>query len=241
LALHREHSGDTWPPSLAHHLIAYRAHVRAKVGVLRAWQHGEAPDVDTVALFDLALRHLEAGRVRLVVVGGAPGTGKSTVATAVADELGAVVVRTDEVRARHPGRGYSPDEVCRTYEEVLAEARRLLELGEHVVLDATFRDVDERAAARDLARTTCSDLTELHCVLPPELAADRVRARLADGRDPSEATPEVARQLAGDFAPWPEAVELDTCASPEDVAERALVAIDAVGLSADCEGATLPR
>jgi aminoglycoside phosphotransferase family enzyme/predicted kinase len=226
LALHREHSGDTWPASLAHHLVAYRAHVRAKVGVLRAWQHHEAPDVDTDALFDLALRHLEAGRVRLVVVGGAPGTGKSTLAAAVADEIGAVVVRTDEVRARWPGRGYGPDEVCRTYQEVLAEARRLLELGEHVVVDATFRDPAERAAAREVAAATSSDLTELRCVLAPDLAAERVRLRAATGGDPSEATPEVARELAASFAPWPEAIELDAAQAPGAVAARAVAAVD---------------
>ncbi|MEZ5138272.1 MAG: hypothetical protein R2711_05765 [Acidimicrobiales bacterium] len=28
LALHREFGADTWPPSLAHHYVAYRAHVR---------------------------------------------------------------------------------------------------------------------------------------------------------------------------------------------------------------------
>ena len=38
LAAYREHADDTWPASLAHHHVAYRAHVRAKVGAIRVGQ-----------------------------------------------------------------------------------------------------------------------------------------------------------------------------------------------------------
>ena len=78
LAAYRAASGDTWPSSLAHHHIAYRAQVRAKVSAIRAEQ-GVPDSADKAqALLRLALAHLEAGRVRLVLVGGLPGTGKST-------------------------------------------------------------------------------------------------------------------------------------------------------------------
>jgi aminoglycoside phosphotransferase family enzyme/predicted kinase len=226
LALHREYGADTWPPSLAHHYLAYRAHVRAKVAVLRAVQAGEPSDPGASQLFELALRHLELGRVRLVVVGGAPGTGKSTVSTAIADALGAVVLRSDEVRAREPARGYAPAAVRRTYAELLDEAQRLLARGEHVVIDATFRDEAERTEVRALAEATTSDLTELRCCLDPEEAARRVARRQAAGTDASEATPEVARQLAASFDPWPEAAALDAALAPEEVAARALAVVD---------------
>jgi uncharacterized protein len=222
LALHRELSNDHWPPSLAHHYIAYRAHVRAKVGALRAHQRGEALSDETEALFALALRHLEAARVRLVVVGGAPGTGKSTLAAQLGDRLGAVVLRSDEVRARRDApHDYSAAEVAAVYDQMLADARRLLRLGEHVVLDATFGHEAQRIAVRRLAEETTSDLSELRCVLPVDRAAERVAARQRQGEDPSEATPEVARRLAAGFGPWPEAVEIDTSASVTDTVERA--------------------
>jgi aminoglycoside phosphotransferase family enzyme/predicted kinase len=277
LALHREHSADRWPRSLAHHYIAYRAHVRAKVGVLRAEQAGTGIDADTDALFAIAQRHLEAGRVRLTLVGGAPGTGKTTVAEDLADRIGAVVLHTDEVRARRGALGdYRPGAVHDTYEQLFAEARRLLALGEQVVVDATLRDPAHRAAARQVALQTSSDLVELRCVLDPDLAARRVAQRLEqratsaaghpsagassdggrsrhgaalggrataldqrerseaspngrhatelDRRAPSEATPGVARRLAEQFAAWPEAVELDTTATPERVVDTALAA-----------------
>ena len=226
LALHGELTNDRWPPSLAHHYVAYRAHVRAKVGALRAQQLGERIDVATDALFGLALRHLEAGRVRLVVVGGAPGTGKSTVAARLGDRLGAVVLRSDEVRTRFGDpHDYRPEQVAAVYEQTIADARRLLRLGEHVVLDATFCDEAQRAAVRRMAADVSADLTELRCVVPADVAAARVARRRRTDGDPSEATPEVARVLAARFAPWPEAVELDASASASDVLAHAVAAV----------------
>src|SRR5437867_3696539 len=79
LAGYREFSAEAAPPSLEHHYIAYRAHVRAKVACLSAAQGGAAGAQDARTLLDLCVHHLGAGRVRLVVVSGLPGTGKSTV------------------------------------------------------------------------------------------------------------------------------------------------------------------
>ena len=226
LALHRELSGDHWPASLGHHYVAYRAHVRAKVGLMRAAQAGTEPGPDVEALFELAASRLEAGRVRLVVVGGAPGTGKSTVAAALGDRFEAVVLRTDEVRGRVcSDNAYSEAEVQATYDQMLADAGRLLRMGESVVLDATFGDAGRRGAYRRLAADAHADLTELRCAAPVAVASSRIVARLAVGRDASEATPEVARRLAESFAPWPEAVELDTLRPPAEVVTLADAAV----------------
>jgi hypothetical protein len=145
-----EFSGDPAPPSLVHHYIAYRAFVRAKVAGLRADQ-GAPAAVEARRLADLARRHLEAGAVALILVGGAPGTGKTTVAGALADRLGMVVLSSDRIRkelagldpetaaasALHSGI-YDTTHTARTYAEMLRRARLLLELGESVVLDASW-------------------------------------------------------------------------------------------------------
>ena len=99
LDAYRAESGDDWPASLADHWIAYRAHVRAKVAALRG---------DTTAVEQhLAIRveHLERGRVRLVLVGGPPVTGKSSVARALADVSGWTLFRSDEIRKELAGLG----------------------------------------------------------------------------------------------------------------------------------------
>jgi aminoglycoside phosphotransferase family enzyme/predicted kinase len=99
LLWYQEFSGETFPDSLAAHYVAYRALVRAKIGALR-WSQTEDPAAarEAQAHLGLARQHLERARVRLVLVGGLPGTGKSTLADALAAATGWVVLRTDEIR-----------------------------------------------------------------------------------------------------------------------------------------------
>lgn len=212
LATYRELSGETWPTSLAHHHVAYRAHVRAKVAALAGAQRLGGGHATSADLMPIARDHLERARVRLVVVGGLPGTGKSTVADAVADELDAVVVRSDEVRRRvAAGQGadrYAPGSVAAVYREALADTEALLGRGYSVVLDATWSAAEDRQQARQVARRTASELVEVRCTAPAGTAEARITAR--GDAHASEATPAVARQMAGRFAPWPEAVVLDT-------------------------------
>ncbi|HEX2503335.1 MAG TPA: AAA family ATPase, partial [Miltoncostaeaceae bacterium] len=90
--------GESHPASLADHYVAYRAHVRAKVACLRRAQGDERAGAEARRLHELCLRHLERARVRLVLVGGAPGTGKSTVAAGLSQRLGWTVLRSDAAR-----------------------------------------------------------------------------------------------------------------------------------------------
>ena len=73
---------DRWPTSLEHHYIAYRALVRAEVACLRMGADNAAA-ARAHDLFDLCARHLAHGRVRLVLIGGAPATGKTMLAGAL--------------------------------------------------------------------------------------------------------------------------------------------------------------
>ena len=110
------------------------------------------PRTSAGRLLGIAAHHLEAGRVRLLLVGGAPGTGKSTIATALGTDLDAFVVRSDEVRkelAGLPSGAHAPapphdghlrplthgGDVRRVAATALGD---LLELGHSVVLDATW-------------------------------------------------------------------------------------------------------
>jgi predicted kinase len=96
------------------------------------------------------------------------------------------------------------------YDEMVAEARTLLGLGHHVVLDATWGSEQARRAARAVAEGTASELVELRCTAPAAVAAHRIEARGPAGASSSEATPAVAVALADRFAAWPEATVLDT-------------------------------
>lgn len=229
LTAYAEFTGEHHPTTLAHHYIAYRAHVRAKIAAIRLAQ-GDRDAAGEVATYHrLALDHLEAGRVRLVLVGGGPGTGKSTVARRLADRLGAVWLRTDEVRktqAAFKGPGadgagpdegrYRPETTAAVYRELLDEARTLLAWGESVVLDATWLEADRRADARMVAAAGSAVLTELRCELPLDLARRRVATRNEAGHDPSDATPELVDLLTARFDPWPEAATVNTERTPTE-------------------------
>ena len=235
LAAYGEHRGDVWPASLAHHHIAYRAQVRAKVTALRSAQGDPDAAAQAVALLHLAASQLQRGRVRLVLVGGLPGTGKSTLAEQLGIRLGFVVLRSDEVRkelcgVRHDdhrevgfGEGiYDVETTARTYAQLLERARAALEMGESVILDASWTDPTWREAARRVASTTCVDLVQFRCSAPPAVAAARMVERAALGIDPSDATPQVAEVMAESAVGWPEATVVDTSKTISDGVEAAL-------------------
>jgi uncharacterized protein len=243
--LHRylEFSGDPAPASLVHHYVAYRAFVRAKVGCLRYRQGDPAALPQTRALVELAGRHLRAGRVRLVLVGGLPGTGKSTLAGALADRLGAVLVSSDAVRRELAGvppdrpepapfgQGlYTPELTRQVYAELLLRAQAGLRRGESVLLDASWTDHEHREAARDLARRVHAELVGLRCQAPDDV----VRARLVARRGPasahgSDAGPEVAATMAALAAdrPWPQAVPVDTSGVLEQAVQQGMAHLSA--------------
>ena len=220
-----EFSGISGPVSLIHHYVAYRAVMRAKVAMIKADQGDPAAVEQARLLCSLGLKHLRMGEPTLMLVGGLPGTGKSTLAGALADRTGAVVVAADRVRKelggvepdRQQAHGwraglYDVETTRRTYTAVLERALRLLQMGESVVVDASFADAAVRASARSVARDGAARLTELRCTCPADLAAARITSRWGSG-DLSEATVDVAERMQSTFDPWPEAMAVDTSSS----------------------------
>ena len=242
LAAYREHADDAWPASATHHHVAYRAQVRAKVAAIRAGQGDEPAAAEARHLLGMARRHLAVGAVRLVLVGGLPGTGKSTLADGLAGALGATVIRSDVVRKELAGLRpdqpspagfgeglYTPDATDATHREMLRRTEVALGLGEVVVLDASWGSERRRREARAVATRTSSDLVELRCRAPVDTAAGRLRHRRRLGGDASDATPEIAAELARGEDAWPAAAVVDTSSGPAE----ALVA--AVGVIAGDE------
>jgi uncharacterized protein len=220
-------SAEEHPSSLLHFYIAYRAVVRAKVALLRAAQLGAAVEREEHArqaalLLDLSLRHLSRAQVRLVLVGGLPGSGKSTVAEGLSAALSALVHSSDLVRRelRMPRlTRYARPWKDAVYTVLLDRARQELARGWDVVLDATWSEAGRREAARQLARESRSRLVEIECRVTDGVAAQRLRDR-GDALG-SEADETVRRQLASTADPWPTAVVLDASGSPEATVEQA--------------------
>ncbi|MCA2218996.1 bifunctional aminoglycoside phosphotransferase/ATP-binding protein [Jidongwangia harbinensis] len=230
-------SGDTAPAALRHHYLAYRAFVRAKVACLRRTQGDATAATDVADHVDLTLRHLRAGVVRLVLVGGLPGTGKSTLAGRLADRLGAVLISSDRIRkelagldpacgaaAAYRGGIYTAQWTERTYAELLRRAHRLLERGESVVLDASWIRDAPRQAAHRTAADTHSVLVSLRCTADPATVDERLRRRAAARDYRSDADAVIAAALAADADPWPQSRAVPT-GRPADLVERDALAM----------------
>jgi aminoglycoside phosphotransferase family enzyme/predicted kinase len=244
VAAYEEASSEAIPPALVDFYIAYRAQVRAKVACIRADQQPSgSPERDATVesargLLALCVHHLEAACIRLVIIGGLPGTGKTTVAKDVAEKLGATLLRSDVIRKELMGldptlpaeadyrRGlYATDITNEVYDEMFERSARQLKTGCSVVLDASFADDRHRGLARQLGADTASEVTELRCVLDVAEAGARILGRRGSERDASDATPQVAAAMAATFAVWPEATELSTAEAPTAVTERAVTAV----------------
>jgi aminoglycoside phosphotransferase family enzyme/predicted kinase len=236
LGAYRAAAHDDPPTSLEHFYLAYRAHVRCKVTCIRARQSPTAENAALARQFaELALTHLQQGRIRLVVLGGLPGSGKTTVATGLGEAAGWVHLSSDRTRKGLAGRRgkrdgavpfrtglYSPNMTARTYQALLAEARTALQGGFSVVLDASFVDQRWRELARVVARDSSADLTEMRCATSGHVADARIRQRMSSV---SDATPEVRRELALDADPWPEARTLGTTVPVEETLRAAWLLI----------------
>ncbi len=221
-----------WPRSLEHFYIAYRAYVRAKVAAIS----GDPPRARQ--LLGLGVAHLDAGRVRFVLVGGPPATGKTTLARALGDTTGWPVLRSDEIRKQLGAAGadvdtrapldegiYTPDWTARTYTTMCDRARHLLGRSVSVVADASWGDPQWRENAASIADETASDLVELCCRAPLEITAARAARRAAASTDLSDADARLTAELTARFPPWPAARTLDTTLAPDDAEALALEAI----------------
>jgi aminoglycoside phosphotransferase family enzyme/predicted kinase len=184
---------------------------------------------------DLAHQYLEPQPCRLIAIGGLSGSGKSTIAAALAPELGlrpgARVLRSDVTRklalgaapeTRLPAEAYTAEITQRVYDRLQEKARAALAAGYTAIIDAVALLPDERRAFADVACKAGVPFTGLWLEADAEAMAGRIRTRRGDA---SDATAEVlAQQLRQGPGPldW---TRIDASGSPSEclaAARRAL-------------------
>lgn len=195
--------------------MSVRAAIRAKVSLSMADVQSDPSAAESLRndakdYLARAIGFLEPRAPVMVAVGGLSGSGKSTVARALAPHLapapGAVVLRSDVIRKALMGvgeterlgpAGYTREVSQRVYDAVVNRAERIAAAGFSVVADATFTKAAGRTAIADAAARVGCPFTGYWLDADPGTLVARVDART---NDPSDADGVVVRrQLADDI------------------------------------------
>lgn len=211
---------------------AIRAHVTAAaVAQQTSDQQRRRKAAAARSYLALAEALMAPAKPRLIAIGGRSGSGKSTLALALAPDLapapGARVLRSDVLRkalldlppeTRLPANAYSHAMSKQIYAALQHHAARVLAGGTSVIMDATFLDPDERAAAALVAKNVGVPFTGLWLETERAVMAARLDDRRGDASDATAAVLE--RQLESDPGPI-EWHRIDTAATPARVAAAA--------------------
>jgi aminoglycoside phosphotransferase family enzyme/predicted kinase len=178
--------------------LSLRAAIRAKVTAARArlGQNGAELRADAQGYFEAAIRFLAAQPPRLIAIGGLSGTGKTSLAAALAPHIGrtpgALHLRSDVERKRLcgvpetkalPPEAYRPEVSARVYRRLLDLADRGLRAGQAVILDAVFGQAEDRSAAAAVAARLGVPFCGFWLEAPEATLMRRVGARRGDASD----------------------------------------------------------
>jgi aminoglycoside phosphotransferase family enzyme/predicted kinase len=193
-------TGDTGLLTALPCFLSVRAMVRAHVQAAR----GVA--ADAARYVHVALTSLHPTPPLMIAIGGLQGSGKTTLARALAPELGrapgAFLVRSDEIRKRlHaalpeqklPAAAYSPGANARVNEALLEAAEIGARTGQAVIVDSTFLHAPLRHGVEQAARRTKIPFLGFWLTADMETMLRRVASR---DHDASDAGPDVLRQAA---------------------------------------------
>jgi predicted kinase len=123
---------------------------------------------------------------RLVVVGGAPATGKTTLARELGVVLGLPVITKDDIKEALAApfatgdRDWSKQLGVAAYSALYAVAERILTAGQGLILESNFWHPDSEAALRALARL--APTVVIVCRTTDALRRQRFEERAARGR-----------------------------------------------------------
>lgn len=204
-------TGDYEGVAVLRYYEVQRALTRCKVALLKSHQAGNGP---VAADAEEGVRYLAFSRAciaptspTLVITHGYSGSGKSFFSGRVVELTGAIQLRSDVERKRiatlasssnNTEKLYSADFSRMTYQRLQALAKRLLECGWSVMVDAAFLKKEQRRDFESLAKNLGVPFFIFHILASEEVITRRIISRQKDARDASDAGLQVfADQLKG--------------------------------------------
>ena len=185
---------------------SYRAYVRGKVQSFASRESEIEAKVrlksasTASSYFRLAKAYFELPpNPTLVIMCGLMGSGKSFLASRLAERLGIKAIRSDvtrkqtmgispvEHRLDNFGEGiYTRESSDQIYRLMLERAAVDLEKNETIILDASFIKRSDRIAARDLASNYNADFLLIYCETTDDVIHSRLIRRIEETDEPSD-------------------------------------------------------
>ncbi len=200
-------TGDYAGLGLLRYYLVYRALVRAKLALLRMLQQQDDGSIqqarDEYAVYaDLAERFTQNTRPVLMITHGFSGSGKSFLAGKLAEQTGALQIRSDierkrlfgyQAQDRTDGSIYTQEAGQKTYQHLAGLAKIIIEAGFSVIVDAACL----KSAQRELFRQLANGCGVRFVIIAVQASEQTLRQRVGERQnDASEATLEILqRQL----------------------------------------------
>ena len=215
---YQAHSADPKLGELIGFYKQYRAVVRAMVACVTARELERDSDKFLAKLAE-ARRYINLATSYalspcLVLMSGLPGSGKSTIARGLARPIHALIHRSDvrrkslhQIPAPIPKQSgfsegiYSPDQIKRTYSNLLESTLHDLRHGRSVIVDATFSKSDRREEFIRAAGELNVPTYVVETFAGEEATRTRLRKRAEDRHEPSSADFSVYLEARQRFEP----------------------------------------
>ncbi len=219
--------------------LSMRAAIRAKVTAARRQfsDGGRQSELgeEAVGYFRLALDLISPAPPMLVAIGGLSGTGKSSLALALAPFVdpapGALTLRSDVERKnlfgvaetdKLPPAAYGIEAGIKTYERLFQKAATVTAAQHSAIVDAVFAKPEERARAAEVAAAANVAFRGLFLVADLKTRIERVGGRVGDA---SDADAEIARRQEAFTLGRMEWTTIDASGSPDETLARARAAL----------------
>jgi len=216
LNIYLEWTGDWASITLLPVYLSYRAYVRAKVSSfmfsdpMMGPEQRKSMEQNAQSYYHLAWQFTQPRQPKLYIMQGLSGSGKSTVAKALALQTEAIHLRSDAVRkhlAGWPLLEKLPDEYYtlefseRTYEQLVTFARLILRAGFSVILDAKYDRVAQRQPILALAKAEQVTLKVIACRCAETTLIARLNQRTGDIADADASLLTQQKQTQEEFTP----------------------------------------